>query len=421
VVGPGQLSSGETAGANRAAWFTDVNHGWYVADGYYVSTPWHTADGGGTWAAQGSSDWGNGIMMASPTVGWKVFQGGAISRTLDGSTWSAQSSGSSANLYGVYAPETSTAWVVGSGGPILHTMNGGVTWALQTNLQGISAPSNYTLSKVWFADDTTGWVAGSNGLILSTRDGGTTWTTQHSGGGDLGSIKMFDGAIGYAAGGGSAILKTVDGTNWNALGTGNISGLWAVDANTVWVCDTSGNLKVSTDGGATFTTKGSTGAPGPIYAPDRNTVLCLGTDSVRTNRFGNIQYGSDSYQYLSSPAWTVGDRYQVQSYTVDRAGNTETAGAGSTFTYQPPSSKICHPWHGHAYRNQLASITGTATSGAGISKVEVEILDSAGNCWNGSNCHSRPLRRTPMKPPCLAKNLPSPPNASRKPRHTPSP
>ncbi len=68
-------------------------------------------------------------------------------------------------------------WVVGSGGVIGHTTNGGTSWNEQTNPD----TQNRTLIKVFFLDANNGWAVGVDGVILHTIDGGTTWTIEGAG------------------------------------------------------------------------------------------------------------------------------------------------------------------------------------------------------------------------------------------------
>src|SRR6185295_9236150 len=75
-------------------------------------------------------------------------------------------------LYAVSFSDSSHGTVVGYGGIILRTTNGGQTWAPQYS---------GTFSKlrgVWFTDTNTGTVVGDDGVILHTTNGGQTWTRQ---------------------------------------------------------------------------------------------------------------------------------------------------------------------------------------------------------------------------------------------------
>jgi hypothetical protein len=61
-------------------------------------------------------------------------------------------------------------WIVGSGGVIRATANGGRTWTPERARTGAD------LVHVQFTDRTHGWITTDNGEILRTTDGGTTWT-----------------------------------------------------------------------------------------------------------------------------------------------------------------------------------------------------------------------------------------------------
>ncbi|WP_077035061.1 YCF48-related protein [Pelomonas sp. KK5] len=89
-------------------------------------------------------------------------------------------------------------WIAGHGGVILHTGDGGETWALQTDgialanaalaqAHGLSAAATQRaqrlvdegadkpLLSICFADARRGMAVGAYGLATSTRDGGKTW------------------------------------------------------------------------------------------------------------------------------------------------------------------------------------------------------------------------------------------------------
>lgn len=66
---------------------------------------------------------------------------------------------------------TEQGWAAGHGGVILHTADGGKTWALQRSDTSVDQP----LFSVWFANANEGWAAGLWSLLLHTRDGGKSW------------------------------------------------------------------------------------------------------------------------------------------------------------------------------------------------------------------------------------------------------
>lgn len=59
-------------------------------------------------------------------------------------------------------------WVVGSGGTMITTGDGGETWSAIDPLKG-------SLNDVQFIDTRIGWVAGKDGALYKTKDGGATW------------------------------------------------------------------------------------------------------------------------------------------------------------------------------------------------------------------------------------------------------
>lgn len=73
-------------------------------------------------------------------------------------------------------------WAVGHDSLILHTSDGGETWAVQYRDPEIDAPEDEgfgflekPLMDVWFRDTQTGFAVGAYGLMLRTDDGGQTW------------------------------------------------------------------------------------------------------------------------------------------------------------------------------------------------------------------------------------------------------
>ena len=65
--------------------------------------------------------------------------------------------------------------VVGNGGTILNTINGGTTWTSSTS------GTTQNLNAVYYADASNVWACGNNGIILKSSDGGVTWASEISG------------------------------------------------------------------------------------------------------------------------------------------------------------------------------------------------------------------------------------------------
>lgn len=114
-------------------------------------------------------------------LGWIVGDGGRVLQTRDGGgSWqpvALPSGAGSLHDFQAVAMAGEHCWIAGSpGGFIWHSADGGATWQKQAT--GISTP----LAAITFLDEQRGWAAGALGTILATRDGGRTWRVQRSGG-----------------------------------------------------------------------------------------------------------------------------------------------------------------------------------------------------------------------------------------------
>ena len=96
-------------------------------------------------------------------------------------------------------------WVVGDGGIIGHTTNGGAAWITQTNPD----TQNRSLYGVFFLDSNKGWAVGFNGIILHTIDAGTTWTIVETGltTAFLRGVQFTSTTNGYIVGNNKTLLK----------------------------------------------------------------------------------------------------------------------------------------------------------------------------------------------------------------------
>lgn len=108
---------------------------------------------------------------------WRVGAAGSIEHSTDGgATWSAQTSGVSANLNTGFALSAKVCWVVGASGIILRTTDDGAHWIkisrpVAADLIAIRA-TDALHAVVWFIDDS------KTGAIKSfkTSDGGVNWS-----------------------------------------------------------------------------------------------------------------------------------------------------------------------------------------------------------------------------------------------------
>jgi photosystem II stability/assembly factor-like uncharacterized protein len=174
--------------------------------------------------------------------------------------------GISDKFYDVQATDADHAVVVGYGGKILLTTDGGFSWSkAATDVDG-------ALYRVRFVDANTGWVAGQDGIILHTTDGGKTWQRQHTGTTVyLFSMYFLDRNTGWAVGDKSIYVETHDGgTTWSVRKVSTRSeremspeeaiasadpilyDVQFLDANTGWIVGEFGKIFHTTDGGKTW-------------------------------------------------------------------------------------------------------------------------------------------------------------------------
>ncbi len=203
-----------------------------------------------------------GLCFSGQNNGWLVGKGGAIVCTRDGGkTWSLQKSGEKLHLYDVSFCDDSNGWAVGEGGIILHTTNGGTTWSPQQS--GLTG----NLRGVQCLDASTAWAAGHEGSLLKTVDGGKTWILQKKVQDvlrqlnrkflpSLFGVRFSDARNGYAIGHPGIILRTVDGgETWQQQSSGTSAVLYKVavlDNNTAWIAGGEGVILHTADGGATW-------------------------------------------------------------------------------------------------------------------------------------------------------------------------
>jgi photosystem II stability/assembly factor-like uncharacterized protein len=78
----------------------------------------------------------------------------------------------SAAFLGVWGSSNSDAWIVGEGGRVLHSVNGGANWT-DVSPAGVSVQ----LRGVWGTGPLDVYVCGDNGTMLHSTNSGTTWSS----------------------------------------------------------------------------------------------------------------------------------------------------------------------------------------------------------------------------------------------------
>ncbi len=211
--------------------------------------------------------------------------------------------GIDARLQDVYFMDNQRGLVVGDGGLILVTTDGGKIWGkIEVDMRppgagqrpggrpgagggppgaGGGPPAGMfgggggaPLYNIYFVNENVGYITGGRATILKTEDGGKTWARKtamsDTPGRDgrpgrlranLMGIQMISETTGFIAGSENTILKTTDGgETW--IGSSerarvgetrnNLENIWFVSPTTGWVIGSFGTLLHTMDGGETW-------------------------------------------------------------------------------------------------------------------------------------------------------------------------
>lgn len=224
--------------------------------------------------------------------------------------WFLQNSSTSEDLNDIFCINSTTCWVVGDNGIILHTGNGGTNWIQQNN------PGNIHLLSVFFTNENTGYAVGNSptgfpfcldyNIIVKTTNGGTNWLVVSSGSSNdrfkevsavNSSISVLTsfGTNSYCMGSDGGIYISQNGSAWSKINSGEIfwgystvnfinsltgyaMGFYTTDVMSYWIRV----FRKSTDGGLNWS------------AVIRDTTLNSPsevTPSFRKMRFLNINTG----------------------------------------------------------------------------------------------------------------------------------
>ena len=224
-------------------------------------------------------------------------------------------------LQDVYFMDNQNGLVVGNGGLVLVTSDGGKTWEkMDVNMRppgagqrpggGGGPPPGFgrggpaPLYNIYFVDENVGYIIGGRGTILKTEDGGKTWARKRAMSdtpgrdgnprplrANLMGIQMLSETTGFIAGSENTILKTTDGgETWVGSSErarvgetrNNLEGLWFVSSTTGWIIGSFGTLLHTADGGANWEKRD----PGfdnnlfGIYFHDENTGWICGQEGL---------------------------------------------------------------------------------------------------------------------------------------------
>ena len=278
---------------------------------------YRTDDGGNSWHSyqtEFNSSWFFDMDFVDESIGYVAggtFFGNhtdVLARTIDGGvTWDSITSNS--GLFGYTIDQIDfvnidTGFLAGHSG-LKRTFDGGTTFTP-------FAHTFSSISEVYFDENNMGFVAESKVLannyswycIWKTADLGNTWNLVYS---DsllnanginhraIARIQMVDTNTGYASGGNSTILKTMDGGNtWSrssiAPYSTSLTGMWFTDVNTGYVNNAGGVYK-TIDGGQNWVvqTVSPVSVINHIAFADSQNGFAGGQDGIYTTNNGGIQ------------------------------------------------------------------------------------------------------------------------------------
>jgi photosystem II stability/assembly factor-like uncharacterized protein len=213
--------------------------------------------------------------------------------------WTVQQTDVNRLLYDVWFADAQRGWVVGWGGLIHRTLDGGATWTVQPS------GSEYELQAIEFAPDgVSGFISSGAGQLVRTRDGGESWTMVVTHLAHIGRVSAIDGDTLWAGGaeidiGGNwrtGLFKSIDGgVTWTeALDIDDDSAIpepYFVDASTGWLVrrlsDGSIDISRTTDGGVTWIPRWTGGdwndRLGGVAAIDTSTLWVVGGGGDQTD------------------------------------------------------------------------------------------------------------------------------------------
>ena len=254
----------QNSGVNReltGVYFVDENTGWICG---WTGTILHTTNGGQTWNPQTCPPTNAyySIFFTDSQNGWATGYHGKIVHTSNGGeTWELQPTPTTSDIYSVYFINSNEGWAAGGDygsfpsyikhRVILHTSNGGYSWAVQYYQSNKSI-----LKSICFVNNNDGYSTGGSGVLMRTTDAGVNWSEGVIGGGDFNDIFFVNESLGFASG--PVVYKTTNGgDNWSVvLSEGNpiYSSVYFTDELNGWtvgedINSNNGIIYHSTDGG----------------------------------------------------------------------------------------------------------------------------------------------------------------------------
>ncbi len=208
----------------QAISFPNLTNGWAVWNDQPTNTVniVSSINAGENWVIQStSSGWASDIKFLDNLNGYILLENAVLKTTDGGINWQNHTVASGLKLTKFEFLDVNTGWAVGAttgsiNTVIYKTIDGGLNWTLQG-----PTVANQNFNRIFMLDVNNGWVVGSGGLIYNTSNGGTTWTAQASGTTNvLKSVYFADNSKGWAVGFNKVLETTDGGATWITLAIG---------------------------------------------------------------------------------------------------------------------------------------------------------------------------------------------------------
>ena len=270
-------------------------------------------DGGLTWAGLATGVTADLERVTAVDADSVVVAGRCLLRRSDdaGATftrlpWTLSDDRCVSPIAGVTFPTEQHGYLALQNGTVHQTADGGRTWTRVTDPPSAGDPTAPP-NDVAFTSLEQGVLATSSGLLYRTSDAGTSWDLTHRAAHGLWSIEFVDSLIGFAAGEGGTVLRTLDGGRiWVDLPSDTPATLTAIHCADASVClattDGGNRLLRTTDGGSTFD-----------QVPSTENVFAAAIDpssyAVAAGRFGETIASRDAGVTWSPVGGRLGGSY----------------------------------------------------------------------------------------------------------------
>jgi photosystem II stability/assembly factor-like uncharacterized protein len=235
-----------------------------------------TTDAGVTWVRKFSQS-ANDVLWLNGTTAIAIV-GTAIYRSADtGETWTQIFNQISTGFDEMTLLPNGTVVGVSPSGDAWRSIDGGFSWS-QTLVGPGALPASWNVS---FFDDQLGAIVGEGGFIYKTADGGLTWAMLNSGIGGVSfyDLEMFDDNAGLAVGDNGYFLRTSNGGDHWETGRLQVTGVTlgrseslqavsVVDQDFAVAAGYDGVVYKTSDRGATWQSIGYPNLPGDVYLSD---------------------------------------------------------------------------------------------------------------------------------------------------------